>query len=174
MGARASWHWYPLLVVTCLSAAACGSSSSPGSPAGDASTDRPTGDVAAEASADASSGMDSTVAEAAPGSDSSASDTGSSADTAAADAGLPPTEAGIDAGAPLVDVYLATGYQNRRIASFTGTATWVNDISDPPNPLDDIGTGVAFGLGTVIVAGHTGIYTSTDAKNWTHLPAPLP
>ncbi len=176
MGTRVrSWQRHPLLVLTCV-CAGCGSSSSAGSPSGphDASTERSTGDAIAEASGDAGGPTDSTVPDSEPGSDSSPSDTGSTADTTPADAPLPPAEAGIDAGPPLVDVYLATGYQNRRIASFDGTATWVNDVSDPPNALDDVGSGVAFGLGTVIVAGHTGIYTSTDAKNWTHLPAPLP
>ena len=83
-------------------------------------------------------------------------------------------EAGKEAGPPPVTLFIATGYQNRRIASLDHTKTWVNDVTDPLSSFDDIGTGVAFGLGEVIVAGHTGIYTSTDGKSWTHLGLPVP
>jgi hypothetical protein len=78
-----------------------------------------------------------------------------------------------DTSAPGVEMYIATGYQNRRIVSLDGT-TWINDITDPPNSLDDIGTGLAIGMGMVVVAGHTGIYTTKDSKNWTKLPPPVP
>ena len=72
-----------------------------------------------------------------------------------------------------VDLFIATGYQNRRIVS-PDSKTWINDVNDPPSSLDDIGTGLAIGMGMVVVAGHTGIYTSTDAKTWTKLPPPVP
>jgi hypothetical protein len=103
------------------------------------------------------------------------------------DAGQPGVDAGHpDAGAPdsgtmMVDagvvgttpIFLATGYQNRRVRSLDATH-WTDDVSNPANPLDDIGTGVAFGAGRVIVSSHSGLVTSTDGRTWTKLPAPLP
>jgi hypothetical protein len=70
-------------------------------------------------------------------------------------------------------MYVASGYQNRRIVSLDGK-TWINDIQDAPSSLDDIATGLTIGNGTIVAAGHTGIYTSHDGKTWTHLPAPVP
>jgi hypothetical protein len=72
-------------------------------------------------------------------------------------------------------MFITAGYEDRRLSSIDGT-TWINDVSDPPDPggLDNIGTGIAFGKGLVLVAGHTGVVTSHDGVTWTKLPAPLP
>lgn len=72
-------------------------------------------------------------------------------------------------------MFITAGYEDRRLSSIDGTA-WINDISDAPDPggLDNIGTGIAFGKGLVLVAGHTGVVTSHDGATWTKLPAPLP
>jgi hypothetical protein len=78
-----------------------------------------------------------------------------------------------DTGTPGVALFVATGYQNRRIVSLDGKS-WIHDTVDPPSSLDDIGTGLAIGNGTIVVAGHTGIYTSTDGMSWTKLPPPVP
>jgi hypothetical protein len=140
--------------LTALSAyaAACGSSDNGGAaPEAGAEADASPSDATSDAPGPADGGSDALANKDSSGSDSSR-----------------------DAAAPYVPMYIATGYQNRRIVSYDHAATWVNDVSDPPSPDDDIGTGVAFGLGTVIVTGHTGIYTSTDGKNWTHLPPPAP
>jgi hypothetical protein len=72
-------------------------------------------------------------------------------------------------------MFITAGYEDRRLSSLDGT-TWSNDISDPPDPggLDNIGTGIAFGKGLVLVVGHTGAVTSHDGVTWTKLPDPLP
>jgi hypothetical protein len=82
-------------------------------------------------------------------------------------------DAGVDSGPPGVNLFVASGYQNRRIVSEDGI-TWVHDTVDPPNSLDDIGSGLAIGLGIIVVAGDTGIYTSPDGKAWNHLAPPVP
>ena len=151
-------RWKTLCALSGLaSLAGCSSGSSQGTPPGSPEAGGEAGGEATDSAAlvqDASS-----LPEAEPGMDAGASLDG---------------EASKEAGPPPVTLFIATGYQNRRIVSFDHTKTWVNDVNDPPNSLDDVGTGVAFGLGEVIVAGHTGIYTSTDAKTWTHLPLPVP
>lgn len=72
-------------------------------------------------------------------------------------------------------MFITAGYEDRRLSSLDGT-TWSNDTSDPPDPggLDNIGTGIAFGKGLVLVSSHTGVVTSPDGITWTKLPAPLP
>src|ERR1700722_12943856 len=151
-----SWRGQAFWASLCVCGAACGSNSSHGT-----ATGGPDAGVGASTSADTGTDTSSTI-EAGPSDATPTNETSS------------PKDAGVDASASYVKIYIATGYQNRRIVSFDDATTWVNDVSDPPSSLDDVGSGVAFGLGTVIVAGHTGLYTSTDAKNWTHLPAPLP
>ena len=80
-----------------------------------------------------------------------------------------------DASAHPMSVFVATGYQNRRIVSLDGTS-WGHEVSNPPDDagLDDIGTGLAIGNGTIVVSGHTGIYTSRDGQSWNKLPPPVP
>jgi hypothetical protein len=91
-----------------------------------------------------------------------------------ADAGIAKDAADAhEASAPGVSMYVASGYQNRRIVSLD-SKTWIHDVTDPPSSLDDIGTGLAIGMGMIVVAGDTGIYTSTDGSSWTKLPPPVP
>jgi hypothetical protein len=152
----------PVVAAVCLAALRCYGGVT-GATAGDAGL------------LDATVGHDASDATALPDSNV----VGNDVQTSVPDVGTGTGDAGHDAGGahdtgpPGVNLYVASGYQNRRIVSQDGT-TWVNDTIDPPNALDDIGTGLAIGLGMIVVAGHTGIYTSPDGKNWTHLPAPVP
>ncbi len=111
-----------------------------------------------------------------PGADASGS-TPADSGTPEASLGDAGAEDGGDAetGSPGVPMYVASGYQNRRIVSLDGK-DWTNDIQDPPDPqgLDDVASGLTIGKGTIVAAGHTGIYTSRNGKTWTHLPAPVP
>jgi hypothetical protein len=152
-------------------AAGCGSSGAGSSPGADAALSEVgvgTLDARAPGDAAADSAARDGGAEAATKGDGGGADAGPGDATSAADA----ADAG-PAGPPGVAMFVASGYQNRRIVSLDGV-TWINDATDAPNSLDDIGTGLTIGLGTIVVAGHTGIYTSRDGKAWTKLPAPIP
>ncbi len=69
--------------------------------------------------------------------------------------------------------FVAAGYDLRRLVSTDGS-TWKDDQSDPPDPLDNIGDGIAFGRGIVAVVAHSGLVTSHDGATWTKVGAPLP
>jgi hypothetical protein len=155
------------IALMCASVYGCSSSGDAG-----AGPDAGGADAAAATGSDAGTSSDDGGSLPTTDAASSLTDVGgeTGSDGASADAGSDATDAG-PSGVPM---YIATGYQNRRIVSFDDATSWVNDVSNPPDSLDDIGTGVAFGGGTVVVAGHTGIYTSTNGKDWTHLPAPVP
>jgi hypothetical protein len=114
-------------------------------------------------------GSTSTSTASAGGSTSSAGGNASSSSASASGSG---TGGGAPQGTPM---FITAGYEDRRLSSLDGT-TWSHDISDPPDPggLDNIGTGIAFGKGLVLVVGHTGAVTSNDGITWTKLPAPLP
>ena len=110
------------------------------------------------------------------GSSASASAGGSTASAGGSDAVSSASSSGTGGGAPQgTPMFITAGYEDRRLSSLDGTA-WSHDISDPPDPggLDNIGTGIAFGKGLVLVVGHTGAVTSTDGATWTKLPDPLP
>ena len=110
------------------------------------------------------------------GTTSSASAGGSTASAGGGDAVSTASSSGTGGGASQgTPMFITAGYEDRRLSSLDGT-TWSHDISDPPDPggLDNIGTGIAFGKGLVLVVGHTGAVTSHDGVTWTKLPDPLP
>jgi hypothetical protein len=107
------------------------------------------------------------------GSSGSGGATSSSSTSSSSSSGV--GEGGADAGAPGTPTFAVAGYNLRRILSTDGK-NWVDDVSDPPDPmnLDNIGDGIAFGNGTCAVVAHSGLVTTRDGKTWTKIGAPLP
>jgi hypothetical protein len=99
--------------------------------------------------------------------------TSTSQASTSASTGASTTSSGTGGGPTGTPTFVVAGYDLRRVTSTDGM-TWSNDVSDPPDPNDNIGDGIAFGRGLVAVVAHSGLVTSRDGVNWTKVGAPLP